>query len=139
MPTLTPKHVSSSDLLLDPNNLRFQDSSGFLLAAENRFHESGVQDQAYKRLRTNENLADLKRSIMRNGYIPVEQIVARPYAHLDGKYVIVEGNRRTGPFAGFSTITPLVSMSHPTYWPALPRYRRLLPKRQEQTRRFALA
>ena len=95
MPTLTPKHVPPSDLLLDPNNLRFQDSSDFLLAADDRFHEPAVQDQAYKRLRTNENLADLKRSIMRNGYIPVEQIVVRPYAHLDGRYVIIEGNRRT--------------------------------------------
>ena len=51
MSTLTPKSVSPSDLLLDANNLRFQDSSGFLRAAENRFHEPGVQDQAYKRLR----------------------------------------------------------------------------------------
>ena len=95
MSTLTPKNVAPSDLLLDPNNLRFQDSSGFLLAAENRFHESGVQDQAYKRLRNRENLVDLKRSIMRNGYIPVEQIVARPYLYLDGKYIVIEGNRRT--------------------------------------------
>lgn len=95
MQTLTPKSVSPSDLLLDANNLRFQDSSGFLLAAENRFHEPSVQDQAYKRLRKSENLVDLKRSIMRNGYIPVEQIVARPYAHLDGKYIVIEGNRRT--------------------------------------------
>ena len=95
MPTLTPKSVSPSDLLLDPNNFRFQDSSGFLLAAQNRFHEPGVQDQAYKRLRESENLVDLKRSIMRNGYIPVEQIVARPHAHLDGKYIVIEGNRRT--------------------------------------------
>ena len=95
MSTLTPKSVSPSDLLLDANNLRFQDSSGFLRAAENRFHEPGVQDQAYKRLRKSENLVDLKRSIMRNGYIPVEQIVARPYSHLDGKYIVIEGNRRT--------------------------------------------
>ena len=95
MPKITPQSVSPSDLLLDPNNLRFQDSSDFLRAAENRFHEPNVQDQAYKRLRESENLVDLKRSILRNGYIPVEQIIARPYAHLDGKYIVIEGNRRT--------------------------------------------
>ena len=94
MSTLTTKSVAHNDLLLDPNNLRFQDSSGFLLAAENRFHETGVQDQAYKRLRNKENLVDLKRSIIWNGYIPVEPIVARPYPHLDHKYVVIEGNRR---------------------------------------------
>jgi hypothetical protein len=32
---------------------------------------------------------------MRNGYLPVEQIVVRPYDHDLGKYVVIEGNRRT--------------------------------------------
>ena len=95
MPKLTPTPLPPEHLLLDPNNLRFQDSSGFLRAEENRFHERGVQASAYKRLKDSEGLIDLKRSIMRNGYMPVEQIVVRPYPLDDEKYIVIEGNRRT--------------------------------------------
>lgn len=31
---------------------------------------------------------------MRNGYIPVERIVVRPYEHSEDKYLVIEGNRR---------------------------------------------
>ncbi|MDE2980811.1 MAG: hypothetical protein OXU74_06415 [Gemmatimonadota bacterium] len=95
MPQLTPKHVPPDQLLLDPNNLRFQDSSGFLRAEEDRFAEPGVQASAYRRLKESEGLVDLKRSIMRNGYTPVEQIVVRPYPPNPQKYIVIEGNRRT--------------------------------------------
>ena len=95
MSKLTPKRVAPADLLLDPNNLRFQDSADFLLAAEDRFHENAVQSRAYQRLKTRENLVDLKRSIMRNGYMPVEHIVVRPYGPDSDKYIVIEGNRRT--------------------------------------------
>lgn len=95
MPTQTPTSTAPGDLLLDPNNFRFQDSPDFQFAAENRFHEQSVQDATFARLRERENLRDLKRSIMRNGYMPVEQIVTRPYDSVPGKYLVIEGNRRT--------------------------------------------
>ncbi|MDO9531084.1 MAG: ParB N-terminal domain-containing protein [Deltaproteobacteria bacterium] len=82
-------------LLLDPNNYRFQDLEGFVYAAEDRFHEESVQKRAYLRLRQEETLQALKNSILRNGYITVERIVVRPYAHFtDKRWIVIEGNRR---------------------------------------------
>ena len=80
-------------LLLDPNNFRYQDESGFVTAEERRFHEDSVQDRASRRLRK-EALADLKRSILTNGFLPVERLVVRPYGEAKDKYLVVEGNRR---------------------------------------------
>jgi ParB-like nuclease domain len=87
------EEVSVGDLLLDPNNYRFQDYEDFVLADESRFHEPSVQTRAYSRLRT-EGLAQLKDSILTNGFLPFERIVAMPYEPVEGKYLVVEGNRR---------------------------------------------
>ncbi|GAA3278617.1 ParB N-terminal domain-containing protein [Paenarthrobacter aurescens] len=79
-------------LLLDPNNFRFQDEPGFVLADEGRFAEKSVQDRAYRRIRT-ENITELKNSILANGFLTVERLVVRKYG--DGaSYLVVEGNRR---------------------------------------------
>lgn len=95
MNKLRAEVLSPDKLLLDPNNYRFQDSEGYVSASENRFHENSVQIKAYDRLRREESLIDLKSSIMRNGYVPVERLVVRPYSHSpDEKYIIIEGNRR---------------------------------------------
>ena len=94
MPELRPETLSPGALLLDPNNFRFQDSASFVRAAEDRFHEDSVQERAYRRLRDAEKLAELKRSMRRNGYIPVERIVVRPYEYTENKFVVIEGNRR---------------------------------------------
>lgn len=87
------KELPVSSLLLDPNNFRYQDESGFVTADERRFHEESVQDRAFRRLRR-EGLADLKRSILTNGFLPIERLVVRPYDASPDKYVVVEGNRR---------------------------------------------
>jgi hypothetical protein len=81
-------------ILLDPNNFRFQDTKDFVNADSSRFHEKSVQDKAYRRLRDSGNLVQLKASIVRNGFIPVERIVVRQYGADTGKFVVVEGNRR---------------------------------------------
>ncbi|MGD0672756.1 MAG: ParB N-terminal domain-containing protein [Candidatus Binatus sp.] len=91
---LKEAQVPASELLFDPNNFRFQDLDGFVSAAEDRFHEEGVQAKAFDRLRKDENLVALKKSILRNGYLAVERIVVRPYKHAKTKWVVVEGNRR---------------------------------------------
>ena len=89
------KNLPSSDLLLDPNNYRFQDLENYVEAADERFGEESVQKKAYLRLRDEEGVQELKNSIIRNTYVPVERIVVRPYTHSPGKYVVIEGNRRT--------------------------------------------
>jgi hypothetical protein len=82
-----------SQLLLDPNNYRYQDDVDFVAAQEERFAEASVQDRAYRRLR-DEALIDLKNSILANGFLPFERIVVRPYRSADDRYVVIEGNRR---------------------------------------------
>ncbi|SNC76962.1 ParB-like nuclease domain-containing protein [Marinobacter sp. es.048] len=88
------ENLDLKNVLLDPNNFRFQDLPGFNFAAEHRFHEPAVQARALKRIREEESIIPLKESILKNGYIPIEKIVVRPYEHLDNAYVVVEGNRR---------------------------------------------
>ncbi len=82
-----------NNLLLDPNNFRFQDEEGYVTAEESRFHEPSVQDRGYRRIRS-EGLVELKNSILTNGFLAVERLVVRQYAHRDGLYVVIEGNRR---------------------------------------------
>ena len=93
MATLEERLIPVSDLLLDPNNFRFQDETGYITANADRFHEDTVQDRASQRLRK-EGLIELKNSILTNGFLAVERLVVRPYAAMEGKYVVVEGNRR---------------------------------------------
>lgn len=86
--------VPIENLLFDPNNYRFQDLEDYVAAEETRFHEDSVQKRAYKRLRDDEGLLALKRSILTNGYVPSEKLIVWPYRWLQGKYVVIEGNRR---------------------------------------------
>lgn len=86
--------LSYKQLLLDPNNYRYQDSSDFRYAGKKRFYESGVQNRAFRRLRDEESLVQLKNSLITNGFIPVERLVVRPYPFADDKYLVLEGNRR---------------------------------------------
>lgn len=84
------------NLLLDPNNYRFLDQEDYQVVSEKRYHETTVQDKAYRFLkgRRYEDLQALKESIMTNGYVPLEVLIIRPYGNKDGLFVVIEGNRR---------------------------------------------
>lgn len=85
-----------SQLLLDPNNFRFQDETEFVRADTDRFAERSVQERASKRIR-GEGLVELKNSIISNGFLAVERLVVRLYRErTDGAplYLVLEGNRR---------------------------------------------
>jgi hypothetical protein len=86
--------LSYKQLLLDPNNYRYQDNPNVVYADEKRFHEEGVQRSAYTRLSNEETLIQLKNSFITNGFIPVERLVVRRYPFEEGKYLVLEGNRR---------------------------------------------
>jgi len=88
---LEEKSLPVSALLLDPNNYRFQDAKNYASAAESRFAEISVQTRAQARLRE-EGLAELKNSILHNGFLPFERIVVREYD--EEHYLVIEGNRR---------------------------------------------
>ncbi len=93
MPTFRDEDVPLEKLLLDPNNYRFHDDPEFLTAEPTRLHEESVQDRAYRRLRDG-GLVQLKNSILKNGFLPVERIVVRDYNRGEGAFIVVEGNRR---------------------------------------------
>ena len=90
------KKVKIEDLLLDPNNYRFHDLKGWKAIKDDRFHEEKIQDNTKRLLRTTPSfeLNLLKDSIRTNGFVPLEQIVIRPYGPDSSKFVVVEGNRR---------------------------------------------
>lgn len=92
--TYNPRSVSLSQLLLDPNNYRFQDAGARSEVESTRFHEEKVQESAWKVVR-DDGVMDLKSSILSNGFLPVERIVVKLYADGDTPlFVVLEGNRR---------------------------------------------
>lgn len=90
---LTEEALPLSSLVLDPNNYRFQDADGFVVASEDRFHEGTVQRRTLERLRK-AGLAELKNSILTNGYLPLERIIVKPYGPDGDRFLVIEGNRR---------------------------------------------
>ena len=94
MPATSESTVRLDQLLLDPNNYRFQDYADFSYANPNRFHEETVQNRAFKRLK-DENLQQLKGSILRNGYLAIDKLVVAPYVGKEDSFVVIDGNRRT--------------------------------------------
>lgn len=90
---MDPRSIPLDSLLLDPNNYRLQESEGFTIYPENRFHIDRVQEATSKRLRA-ESLDPLKNSILSNGFLEIERIVVSPYPHEEEKFLVIEGNRR---------------------------------------------
>lgn len=87
--------IDLDKLLLDPNNYRFAEAESYTQVAEARFSEDTVQRRAHERLRRNEGLIELKKSIVTNGFLPIERIVVRRVTEDPERYLVLEGNRRT--------------------------------------------
>lgn len=96
METYDPRSVPLDQLLLDPNNYRFKGETNRPLIAEKKFADATVQQKTSERL-VQDGLAELKKSILSNGFLPVERIVVKTFDHDpdEGDYfVVLEGNRR---------------------------------------------
>lgn len=94
--TYDPRNVPLDQLLLDPNNYRFKGETNRPLIAEKKFADATVQQKTSERL-IQDGLAELKKSILSNGFLPVERIVVKNFDHdpEEGEYfVVLEGNRR---------------------------------------------
>lgn len=95
---ITSHKVALGQLLLDPNNYRFHDLTGYRPVNWGRYAEPGVQARALQFLMDTPSfdLGSLRESIIANGFVPFEQIVVEAFT-LEAKpplFVIVEGNRR---------------------------------------------
>lgn len=91
---MTPKKIAIDQILLDPNNYRFHDTEGYFDTPRKRFSEDRVQEKTRDRLQRHENLDVLKKSILKNGFIPIESVVVEPLSDDSDLHVVVEGNRR---------------------------------------------
>jgi len=92
-------NIELKHLLLDPNNYRFLNNLSFKRKIRTKFHLPNVQETTLRLLELDKayQLQELKKSILTNGYVPMERIIVVPYEHEDLKddtYLVVEGNRR---------------------------------------------
>src|SRR5690349_7960308 len=93
-PKLREIQVPLQKLLLDPNNPRFLEDHGNPVAEDN-YGDSGVQTNTAKRMEKDAyRLEELKKSIVTNGWQPVDRIFVRQLRSPPGQYVVLEGNRR---------------------------------------------
>lgn len=87
------REIALDQLLLDPNNYRLQEASGYVSVPAERFQLDQVQKTTLQRLQQ-ESLKELQKSIVSNGFLPIERIVVTPYEHDDKLFLVIEGNRR---------------------------------------------
>jgi len=83
--------VKFENLFLDPNNPRFWTEKSFTRVPDKKISDETVQASALKNMQTHE-IEELKYSILRNGFLPLDRIVVRKFD--ENKYVVIEGNRR---------------------------------------------
>lgn len=87
--------ISIDKLFLDPNNPRFWSEQTQKTAD---IPDSKVPDQVHQsRTKTKiqeHGIDELKNSILRNGFLPLDRIVVRQLDGLPDKFIAIEGNRR---------------------------------------------
>ena len=76
--------ISIDDLLLDVKNPRIHEKISDQISQEE------LADYIYQKF----GISDLKDSILKNGYFPVEPMIAIPANDGSDKFIVVEGNRR---------------------------------------------
>jgi len=94
---LQPIEVQWEQVLLDPNNPRFfGEVHRDALIPEKHFDSLKVQQDTFAKLLDRFDVSDLRKSILKVGFLSVDRIVVRELAVRDKatKYVVIEGNRR---------------------------------------------
>jgi ParB-like chromosome segregation protein Spo0J len=92
---LAEKNLSIEDILLDPNNPRFATMRESRPVLESHYGDTVNQQKTLSYLleTTEFDVEQLRESIRKIGYVPIDNIIVRPLG-TTGKYVVVEGNRR---------------------------------------------
>ena len=93
---LEPKTLPIDALFLDPNNPRFWSEQTQKMAdvPDPKVPDATHQERALTRIANSHGLEELKNSILRNGFLPLDRIVVRELDGAADKYVAIEGNRR---------------------------------------------
>lgn len=90
---LSEQTICIDCLFLDPNNPRFWSQQARRQTPDSRTPEGRVQNRVEQEIRRH-GIEELQYSILRNGFLPLDRIVVRPLNGVEGKFVVVEGNRR---------------------------------------------
>ena len=80
-------------IFLDPNNPRFWTEKNTRNVPDSKIPKLNIQIKALDKIRSF-GIDELRDSILRNGFLPLDRIVVRPVNDNKKKFVIVEGNRR---------------------------------------------
>lgn len=88
------KLVTLKNLYLDPNNFRFVDHPDYRRVPAERVFDEDVQRRTTRLVlgRRQDDVGDLTDSILENGWIEMEPILAE--RREAGRYLVIEGNRR---------------------------------------------
>lgn len=87
---LTEGEVELENVMVDPNNPRLLEMD-FEEVPDERIIEERVQQEALINMKK-EGLKDIIEKVKKFGFLSVDKVVVRPLS--DGKYVVMEGNRR---------------------------------------------
>ncbi len=90
---LSEKTLPFEDIFLDPNNPRFWTEKSIRQTPDKKIPDTRVQERALASI-SRHGISELRGSIVRNGFLPMDRIVVRPITNHKNKFVIVEGNRR---------------------------------------------
>jgi hypothetical protein len=91
---LRTEEVPIADIFLDPNNPRLL-TGDRVPVPDHRIVESEVQRRTMESLEDGPfDMGRMRASVERSGLLPIDRIVVRPIDGQEGKYVVVEGNRR---------------------------------------------
>ena len=88
------KKVSIDNLLLDPNNYRIRGKEHYSIVDWENYGNVMVQKRIMKMIKEENGIKQLLESFKENGYLPIDNIIVQPYPKKQGKYVVIEGNRR---------------------------------------------
>lgn len=93
---LRTENVPIGDVFLDPNNPRLL-TGDRVPVPDHRIVEGEVQRRTLGLLEDGPfDMGRMRASIERSGLLPIDRIVVRPIEGHEGRYVVVEGNRRIG-------------------------------------------
>lgn len=90
---LDEQTIAFDQIFLDPNNPRFWTEKTVRDVPDEKISGSQIQDRTLVAI-SQYGISELRDSIIRNGFLPLDRIVVRPIAGKSDEYVIVEGNRR---------------------------------------------
>ena len=99
---LKAKTIAADKIHLDPNNPRFYTEKTTKDIPDRRITNERVQLNASKEIQRY-GIQELRNSILRNGFLPLDRIVVRPIEGEKGEYVVVEGNRRLAALKSLRT------------------------------------